>query len=360
MRNTTAHFRRNLNPRRVVATILLACTLFSISAVAVSSPALAEDTAGIAGAPADGGKVDQTRSRFSYQVEPGQVINDEYLVSNSGSTPADITVYATDAYNLENGDFGLLESNLSPVDVGTWVTFDGGLQRLSLTLTPGESKVIPFTVNVPADASPGDHAGGLIISSLTDSGQVKLDRRIATRLYLRVKGDVAALMTVSSISAHYEPSLNPFTGTVHITYTLTNNGNVSLGANSAASVKGIFGIPLSGVMRNDIPEMLPGTSRSMTVEVEGVGQWVYLNPTVSIAATIDEDAINPGALPGAERDVLLFVPPFALLILAALGVGIYFFIRHRKKREAQRAKAWLEFIKEEEQRRNEQESVETA
>lgn len=347
---------RSLSLRAVIA-LVMGVALAMSSVTLGSLAAHAEDTAGIAGAPSDAGKVDQTRSRFSYQVEPGQVIQDEYLVSNSGSTSADVTVYATDAYNLANGDFGLLDSNLEPQDVGTWVTLDGGAKRVSLTLAPGESKVIPFTVSVPADASPGDHAGGMIISSLTDSAQVKLDRRIATRLYLRVKGDVTALMTVSSIAADYVPSFNPFAGTVNITFTLTNNGNVSLGASTASVVKGLFGIPLSGVSRTDVPEMLPGTSRTMTVSVEGVGQWIYLNPTVSIAGTIDEDAINPGPLPTAERDVPLFVPPLALLLIAAIAAGIYYFLRWRRKRDHARAEAWLEFMDAEEKRRAEEESA---
>lgn len=319
--------------------------------------ARAEDTAGISGAPSDGGKVDQTRSRFSYQVEPGQVIQDEYLVSNSGSTNSEVSVYATDAYNLENGDFGLLDSNISPSDVGTWVSFSDGSKRMTLSLAPGESRAIPFTVSVPADASPGDHAGGMIISSMTESSaQVKLDRRIATRLYLRVKGEIEALMTVSSIAADYAPSWNPFAGNVNITFTITNSGNVSLGAKAVATVRGLFGIPLSEALRLEIPEMLPGTSRSMTVAVGGVGQWIFLNPTINIASTIDEGAINPGPLPTAQRDVPLFVAPWALLVLLAMVAAGFMFFRWRRNRETVRAQAWLEFMNAEEQRRTKDES----
>jgi dihydroorotate dehydrogenase (fumarate) len=339
----------------VAALIAFALTLGTLAMGSIS--ARAEDTAGIAGAPSDGGKIDQTRSRFSYQVEPGQVIQDEYLVSNSGSTSSEVTVYATDAYNLENGDYALLDSNLPPQDVGTWVTFTDGSTRMVLSLAPGESRALPFSVTVPADASPGDHAGGLIISSLTESDQVKLDRRIATRLYLRVKGDVTALMTVSSISAEYLPSFNPFAGTTNIAFTITNNGNVSLGANAVAVVKGLFGIPLSGTVRLEIPEMLPGTSRSMVVPVEGVGQWIFLNPTIGIVGTIDDDAINPGPLPTAERDVILFVAPWALLFILALAAAAFFFIRWRRKRDHVRAQAWLEFMESEEKRRAAEESV---
>jgi hypothetical protein len=357
MRLFSQSFLRPGQPLYVLVAAFVALTL-TLGTVAVSSTsARAEDTAGIAGAPSDGGKIDQTRSRFSYQVEPGQVIQDEYLVSNSGSTASEVSVYATDAYNLDNGDYALLDSNLAPQDVGTWVTFADGSTRMVLSLAPGESRALPFTVNVPADAKPGDHAGGMIISSLTDSDRVKLDRRIATRLYLRVKGDVTALMTVSSISAEYLPSFNPFAGTTNIAFTITNNGNVSLGANAVAAVKGLFGIPLSGTVRLEVPEMLPGTSRTMVVPVEGVGQWIFLNPTIGIAGTIDDDAINPGPLATAERDVPLFVAPWALLIILALAAGIYFFIRWRRKRDHERAQAWMEFMDSEEKRRDSEESV---
>jgi hypothetical protein len=351
MRFFTTQFSRPDKRRARLVSALLVLVVSLGAFTGGATVAFAEDTAGIAGSPADGGEIDQTRSRFSYQVEPGQVIQDEYLVSNSGSTPSDVTVYATDAYNSPNGDYALLDTNLEPKDVGTWVTFADGSKRMTMTLAAGESRVIPFTVNVPADASPGDHSGGMIISSLTDSDKVKLDRRIATRLYLRVKGDVTALMTVSSIAANYVPSLNPFAGTVNLTFTLTNNGNVSLGANTASLVKGLFGIPLSGVARTEVPEMLPGTSRSMTVSVEGVGQWIFLNPSVSIAGTIDEDAINPGPLPSANRDITLIVAPWALLIILVLVLAIVLFIRWRRKRDQVRARAWLEFMDEEEQRR---------
>lgn len=357
MRLFTLSPLRTRRPLFLAFAALLAFSVLACSVVTDSFSARAEDTAGIAGAPSDGGKIDQTRSRFSYQVEPGQVIQDEYLVSNSGSTASEVSVYATDAYNLDNGDYALLESNLAPQDVGTWVTFADGSNRMVLSLAPGESRSLPFTVTVPADASPGDHAGGMIISSLTDSDQVKLDRRIATRLYLRVKGDVTALMTVSSISAEYVPSFNPFAGTTNIAFTITNNGNVSLGANAVATVKGLFGIPLSGIVRLEIPEMLPGTSRSMVVPVEGVGQWIFLNPTIGIVGTVDDDAINPGPLPTAERDVPLFVAPWALLIILALAAGVYFFIRWRRKRDLSRAQAWMEFMDSEEKRRASEESV---
>jgi len=213
----------------------------------------ADGSDGIAGAPSADGGVDQSRSRFTYQVEPGQVINDEYLAQNTGTTVQSVTVYATDAFNADDGQYSLMAGNQTATDAGHWVTFAQGADRVQATLAPGESQVIPFTVTTPADARPGDHAGGLIVSALSQAGQVSVDRRVAVRLYVRVKGLLQPALTISSIESSYAPSLNPFSGETTLKVSLTNTGNVSLGANTVSQVRGLFGIPLSGLTDQKIP-----------------------------------------------------------------------------------------------------------
>src|SRR4051794_20169077 len=73
----------------------------------LATPARAEDTVGIAGAPSNGTDPDG-RSRFSYQVQPGQQVADAYLVRNTGTTDQSVTLMATDAYNTDDGAFALL------------------------------------------------------------------------------------------------------------------------------------------------------------------------------------------------------------------------------------------------------------
>lgn len=305
--------------------------------------AWADDVDGIAGAPAANGGVDQSRSRFSYQMDPGQVVADEYLVQNTGTTAQLITIYATDAFNSDDGGFSLLEGGVAPVEAGHWVSFADGVDKVVLTLQAGESQVIPFTVSAPADASPGDHAGGIIASALSPSGQISLDRRVAIRLYVRVKGELQTGLTISSIASSYQAELNPFSGTTEMTITMNNTGNVALGATTVAQVHGLFGIPLSGTNREEIPEMLPGTTRTLTVSVPGVGPWVYLNPQVSLAASIDDEALNPGVLPTATRESDLLVMPWGLLCLILLAVLVWFTVRAFRRRGRRHAAAWLEY-----------------
>ena len=306
--------------------------------------ALGDETLSISAAPSANGEIDKSRSRFSYQIDPGQIVTDQYFVQNSGSADQEVSVYATDAFNSEDGEFALLDTSETPKDVGAWVVFEGGLSRVEFTLKPGQSRIISFTLGVPVEASPGDHAGGLVVSSQSSGGQVTLDRRVATRLYARVAGDLVPQLAIGSVEAVYEGEFfNPFGGTATITTTLSNTGNVSLGADVVAGVNGIFGIPLARSSTVAVPEILPGTTRTYIFEVTGVGAWVYLNPYVNLTATIDPDALDPGPLPSIQRNVSIFVVPWHFLLLVLATGVLVLQLRSRALTNEQRAEEWVAY-----------------
>jgi len=342
---------RRTSPRRLTLIASGVLVTLGLSVGLGAAGAWAADSDGIAGSPAAEGAVDQSRSRYSYQVDPGQQVADEYLVQNTGTTPQSVTVYATDAFNAEDGSFSLLDGGVETVDVGRWVSFDNGANKVEVALEPGAQQIIPFTMSVPADARPGDHAGGIIVSALSPAGEVSVDRRVAIRLYARVKGELQPGLTISSITSSYRGELNPFAGETSLTISLQNTGNVSLGANTVAQVRGLFGLPLSGLAKTEIPEMLPGSSRTVTLVVPGVGPWVYLNPQVSLAATIDPDALEAGVLPTAERSSDMFVVPWAALILVALAGFVLLLMRLGRARDSARAAAWIEYTEAEARRK---------
>jgi dihydroorotate dehydrogenase (fumarate) len=317
----------------------------SLAVVLAGSVAFAEESLSISAAPSADGRIDTSRSRFSYRVDPGQAVADQYFVQNTGTVAQKVTIYATDAFNSEDGGFALLDTSETPSDVGSWVLFDGGVSRVDLTLAPGESRVVGFTMTVPAEATPGDHAGGIVVSAQSDGeGQVVLDRRIATRLYARVKGDLFPLLAISSIDAKYTGDFfNPFGGTATITTTLSNTGNVSLGASVVAGVNGVFGIPLTQFVRLEVPELLPGTTRTYSFEVTGVGAWIYLNPYISLLGTIDEDAIVPGPMPVMARSVSLFVVPWHFLIALIVVGAVIIGMRARARSNEDRAAEWIAY-----------------
>lgn len=340
----------------------VALTLIGVAAVAfgVSSAGSARaedapstDTIGISAAP-QSADASSPRSRFSYQMGPGQVIDDTYVVTNVGSTAQSFTVFATDAFNTDEGGYGLLETGVAPTDAGAWVDF-GGQPSVAVQLDPGASTEVPFRVTVPADAGPGDHAAGLVVSALANDGQVLVDRRVGTRLYVRVPGDLQPLMSIDGMTASYTPSVNPLDGETAVTFTVRNAGNVALSGRLKAEVRGLFGIGVSGQVDADVDEMLPGSTRTVTTTISGVGQWVYLSPTVTLYPSVDEQALNPGPLRSVSRDTVLFVVPWALLAVLVIALLVWGWLRLRRRIDERRARAWVEYTEAEARRKAEAE-----
>lgn len=320
--------------------VLVSLAFFFGGAVAIG-----EETKSISSAPALDGTIDETRSRFNYRVDPGQTVVDDFYVKNSGTVAQTLVIYATDAFNAEDGGFALLDTSETPKDVGSWIVFEGGVSRVELTLGAGESRVLSFTLAVPTEASPGDHAGGIVVTTQSDGGgQVLVEQRIATRLYARVNGDLLPRLAISSVDATYVGDFfNPFGGTATITTTLSNTGNVSLGADVTAGVKGLFGIPLVQPVVLQVPELLPGTTRTYSFDVTGVGSWIYLNPYIYLLGTIDDGAINPGPMPLLERSVSLLVVPWHFLVGLVLVGAVLVGIRARARSNEERAEQWLAY-----------------
>lgn len=325
----------------------------------ISAPtARAEDAQSFSGAPSDGQGSDSTRTRFTFTADPGQSISDTYYIENSGTLPQDISLYSTDAFNAEDGTFSLLDGTVAAVGVGAWVTFEGSPRQV-ITLAPGASKVIPFVINIPADARPGDHVGGIIASVTSPDGQVKLERRVATRLYMRVSGELQPGLTVGGLSATYQPDLNPFGGTMFLTYTVKNTGNVALSARSVSAVSGLFGTPLSGLVTTSVPELLPDATHVVTTQVPGVWQWIWMTAKISLVGSVDAGVPSPGVMPTASREASTWAVPWALLIVLVLAGFAYFYVRFSRMSNERRSQQWLEYTEAEARLRAREETPES-
>ncbi|GAB3607387.1 hypothetical protein GCM10027413_27960 [Conyzicola nivalis] len=321
----------------ITAALILAAGL-NLGAPAVA--ASADGTDGISGTPASETGPDG-RSRFSYEAAPGQQLTDNYSVSNTGTTSQTMRVFATDAFNTEDGAYGLLETDAEAIDAGAWVTFENGAKFVDVPLAPGESKLVTFTLAVPADASPGDHAAGIVTSVTSPQGQILVDRRVATRLYVRVPGELQAALTVGSISSSYESTINPLDGTTTVTFTVRNSGNIALGGNMIVGVKTYFGISAAPIVREELAEMLPRSTRVVTMSVPGVAQLGYLNSYVSLVPTLAENVTSPGPLAVVDRDTVAIAIPWWLVILLVVGGAVYLFLRIRRRIDGKRAEEWV-------------------
>ena len=350
-------FRTAARPNALLLPALATLAAALAGVLALVSPAVADEQAptdeiGISAQPQAGDG--PLRTRFDYTVAPGQSLDDAYVVRNEGSAAQTFTVYATDAFNTDDGAFALLEGGVAPSDAGSWVAFSGQ-PSVQVDLQPGETATIPFTVRAPDDASPGDHAAGVVVSVQSPDGQVLVDRRLGTRLYVRVPGELQPNLTIAGLSSSYTPSLNPFAGETTVTFTVPNAGNVALSGQLKTDVRGLFGIALAAPVAQEVSEMLPGSTRTITTTVPGVGQWVFLNPVVTLYPAVDATAQNPGPLVSVTRDAVLFVVPWALLLLVVIGLAVWALVWASRRRNDRRAQAWLAHTEAEARRKAEAE-----
>jgi hypothetical protein len=284
---------------------------------------------------------DPTRIEFSYGVvAAGSSIADHVEIVNRSSQSAAFSVYATDATGTSpQGALLLLGSSQKSTDIGAWASFPGGAKQLS-TVIPGKTAIIEaFTINVPRQATPGDHTGAMVaavgVSRRNAAGEMVMENyRIAVPLELRVPGPLHAGIQVQSISTGFSDPLNPFgTGSATVSYTMTNTGNVRQSATPTVDVTGLFGQKAT-VHPPKLPTILPGDSVRVTVNLPG------LFPDGPMTAHVDAAAGWPTgtiplaqAAPAATGSASLFAFPWSLLglilLLAAIGVGIWFYFRWR-------------------------------
>jgi len=323
---------------------LLTILVLAVGGFALPAPtAHADDTVGISIAPVDAKGNSSARSRFSYTVDPGQTITDHVKVSNPGTTTEEVTVFAADAYNDDNGAFALRPTTDKSTDAASWTAFEGKPQ-LKITLAHGQSKVVTFTVTVPKNATPGDHAAG-VLAAATTAGQVAVERRIADRMYVRVSGKLQPSLTISSFASTYHTSLNPLTGSIGVAATLTNNGNVALEGVTTLTATTWFGLSIGRLARNDLSEILPGNTITVTYEITGVPQVGFANVKMLLQSGISGDAPDPGPLPVFQRETFVPAIPWVVLGVIVLGVGVWLFLRWRSRRNAQLAAEWVEHQK---------------
>jgi hypothetical protein len=264
-----------------------------------------------------------TRTAFTYAVAPGAAVNDSATLWNFSTGPLTFTVYATDAFNNATGGFTLLPGNKEPKQLGSWISLD-----TRVITVPARTKVdIPFTLNVPAKAEPGDYAASVLASATTaaiqsDGHQVTLDRRTGSRVYLRVAGPVNPGLSVENVSSTYHGAFSPFDGSLDVSYTLRNPGNVRLGAKQEIVVHDIFGRTVAKTRVPTIDELLPGNAVTFHRSLTGVPATFRVSATVTATPTAPNGVTD--ALPAAATATThTWAIPWTLVLLVILLVLLW-------------------------------------
>jgi Bacterial protein of unknown function (DUF916) len=98
------------------------------------------------------------RRYFAYTSQPGVLVEDSIHVTNVGTVRGSVDLYAVDATTSQVSGVTFFTPDDPRHDVGAWIT----LSNQKITLNPGQSQDVPFSLRIPSSVRPGQHGGGII------------------------------------------------------------------------------------------------------------------------------------------------------------------------------------------------------
>jgi hypothetical protein len=299
-------------PRALLRAVALLLAMLGVVGVGVG-PAAADDDAPWTVTTASN-SFGSERQNYRYTVNPGGEVDDAVVVANHGTAPLVLAVYGADGFTTGSGRLDLVTKDAKSTGVGAWVR----PSRPSVTIQPGKSVEVPFTLTVPDNATPGDHMGGIITSvTRADQAGTDVERRLAIRIRLRVGGELQPKLSVEGLHVDYSGVANPFAkGDATLTYTIHNTGNAILAARQAASLSGPFGrFRVAAARIDDSPELLPGDRRKVSVPVHDVTPALRLSGTVNLTPLITDASGSIASLDTVDTTTHGWAIPWILFLI---------------------------------------------
>jgi hypothetical protein len=158
-------------------------------------------------------------------LRPGASITRHVVVTDFTDKPMPaVRMYAA-ASSIDEADGWLVADGNTPNELTDWMQ----VTPRTLSLEPGESKVVTVKIDVPTDASKGERYATVIAElpppASSEGSQVQVASRVGVRVYLNVGsgGEPASDFTISTLTAGRAED-----GTPTVTAQVTNTGDRAL------------------------------------------------------------------------------------------------------------------------------------
>lgn len=270
------------------------------------------------------------RAQFDIVAKPGQSLSDAFTISNFTDHPISFNLYSADAYNTTVGDaFALKLANEQQVGVGKWVS----LPTSKLTVAAQQSDRIDFALTVPRNATPGDHAGGIVAQNTQkaivkrNGVEVPVLEGVGVRIFVRVSGKIQPGLAVADL--HASSNYGAFTWATGsagstVQFDAVNTGNVELNAKATVEELSWTGAVLHTFKPTSLPVFLPGNRVHITepaVPLPHLGQVHF------------KVVLTAGRLTASQTATLWLIPwVLILIIVLLLALVVLLWVRRRRRR----------------------------
>jgi hypothetical protein len=288
---------------------------------------------------------DPTAAYFVFNLQQSATIQSQVRVTNTGTARGSVALYPVDATTGQTSGVVYLSRGEPRTDVGAWVTV--GTQQL--TLDPGQSQTVAFTLTVPPSVRPGQHVGGLVGENLaiqegspSNGGvQINIQHLSIVAVQVNLPGQQAQRLEATRIQAGGEH------GYQTLLLSLRNAGTQMLKPSGTLQVTDTTGRQLKR-MTLTLDTFLPQTAIDYPVYVDGQAlgpghykgalSLTYGDPQQPLNRTFDFQITSsdvqqvfgskpPNTPPGIGREaggLLVVMGSLALLLLTGLGASLLF------------------------------------
>jgi uncharacterized membrane protein len=117
-----------------------------------------------------------------YEIKPGQTVKDFVTIKNlTKDKTYQVFTYAVDSTKTVQGDLAFKLKSDKQESTGLWMQ----MEQPSITLQPGEQKILNVTIAIPQNAKEDDYVGGLAFETSNSTGGSGI--KIAMRLMVTAK-----------------------------------------------------------------------------------------------------------------------------------------------------------------------------
>ena len=130
--------------------------------------------------------------------------------------------------------------------------------------------------------------------------------------------DLGGILSVGGLSTGTTPSINPFDGVVQVWFTVRNTSSSTIDLSTDFWMENPLGLRVSNIDGVAVSGLKPGETRTVSADLPGAGQWTMLTTHARITPPAQVDGTELAPL---TRDATVFVLPWAIVLLAGLGVA---------------------------------------
>jgi hypothetical protein len=214
-------------------------------------------------------------TRYEELVDPGEILQRQITVTNAGNVEKQMFVYLRDfKAEDETGEPTLIAPGTEDgAYLASWINIatDG------IDFKPGEEKVIPFTINVPANAGPGGYYGAIYlgtepprinVNSADKGAGMAIAQQAGSLILLQIKGAADERAEIREFNTEKDLYGTPFN--INFTTRIENLGNVHVKPNGLISIKNMLGREVASIRVNEKGgNVLPKSIRRFVVPWQG-------------------------------------------------------------------------------------------